>query len=261
MPRKSLLSYYPIIDLRSNYIIYSNTPINMDQDALNFDPHVSVDCVILGFDGESLQVLLSRRGNEVPEEQYNNLKLPGRLLHTDEDLDEAALDIITSVTGKHHPLVKQFRAYGSPSRTSNPKDVLWLENAIKQKIGRIVTISYLSLMRINSRTTRRNDSNSQLLWHPVQDLPLLAFDHNQIIQDTLNELYRMAGQQPQMLFEMMPAKFTAAQLRRLHEQVSGKKIDVRNFAKLVMNKPYIIPLNEWEQNVSHRAARFYRFKQ
>jgi len=42
--------------------------------------------------------------------------------------------------------------------------------------------------------------------------------------------------------------------------VSGKKIDVRNFAKLVMNKPYIIPLNEWEQNVSHRAARYYRFK-
>lgn len=259
LPRKSLLSYYPIIDLRSNYIIYSNTPINMDQDALNFDPHVSVDCVILGFDGESLQVLLSRRGNEVPEEQYNNLKLPGRLLHTDEDLDEAALDIITSVTGKHHPLVKQFRAYGSPSRTSNPKDVLWLENAIKQKIGRIVTISYLSLMRINSRTTRRNDNDAQL-WYPVQNLPLLAFDHNQIIQDTLNELYRMSSQQPQVLFEMMPAKFTAAQLRRLHEQVSGKTLDVRNFAKLVMNKPYIIPLNEWEQNVSHRAARFYRFK-
>ena len=259
LPRKSILSYYPIIDLRSNYIIYSNTPINMDQEALNFDPHVSVDCVILGFDGESLQVLLSRRGNEVPEEQYNNLKLPGRLLHTDEDLDEAALDIITSVTGKHHPLVKQFRAYGSPSRTSNPKDVLWLENAIKQKIGRIVTISYLSLMRINSRTTRRNDNDAQL-WYPVQDLPLLAFDHNQIIQDTLNELYRMSSQQPQVLFEMMPAKFTAAQLRRLHEQVSGKTLDVRNFAKLVMNKPYIIPLNEWEQNVSHRAARFYRFK-
>ena len=114
-------------------------------------------------------------------------------------------------------------------------------------------------MRINSRTTRRNDNDAQL-WYPVQDLPSLAFDHNLIIQDTLNELYRMAGQQPQMLFEMMPAKFTAAQLRRLHEQVSGKTLDVRNFAKLVMNKPYIIPLNEWEQNVSHRAARFYRFK-
>lgn len=239
----------------------------MNQDALNFDPHVSVDCVILGYDGESLQVLLSRRGNEVPEEQYNNLKLPGRLLHTDEDLDEAALDITGSVTGKHSPMIKQFRAYGSPSRTSDPKDVLWLENAIKQKIGRIVTIAYLSLMRITSRTPHRNEvtegdtmRHTDVAWYPVQDLPQLAFDHNLIIQDTLRELYRLAGQQPQVLFEMMPPKFTAAQLRRLHEQVSGKKLDVRNFAKLVMNKPYILPLDEWEQNVSHRAARYYRFK-
>lgn len=231
----------------------------MNQDALNFDPHVSVDCVILGYDGESLQVLLSRRGSEAPEEQYNHLKLPGRLLHTNEDLDDAALDIITACTGKHHPLFKQFRAYGSLTRTQDPKDVYWLENAIKQKIQRIVTISYLALMRINNRTSRSNEDYG-LVWYPVQNLPELAFDHNQIIQETLQELYHMAGQQPQVLFEMMPQKFTAAQLRRLHEQISGKQIDVRNFAKLVMNKPYIIPLDEFEQNVSHRAARFYRFK-
>lgn len=231
----------------------------MNQDALNFDPHVSVDCVILGYDGESLKVLLSRRGSEAPEEQYNNLKLPGRLLHTNEDLDEAALDIITACTGKHHPLFKQFRAYGSLTRTQNPKDVFWLENAIKQKIQRIVTISYLALMRINSRTISLIE-DSKMDWYPVQELPQLAFDHNLIIQETLQELYRLASQQPQMLFEMMPPKFTAAQLRRLHEQISGKLIDVRNFAKLVMNKPYIIPLEEFEQNVSHRAARYYRFK-
>lgn len=236
----------------------------MNQDHLNFDPHVSVDCVILGYDGESLQVLLSRRGSEAPDSEYNNLKLPGRLLHMDEDLDEAATDIITNITGKQTPLIKQFRAYGSPSRTQNPKDVHWLENAIKQKIGRIVTISYLSLMRINQRTIYSTNKERigapDAEWVPVRALPELAFDHNQIIEETLQELYRMAGQQPQMLFEMMPTKFTASQLRKLHEQVSGKELDVRNFAKLVMNKPYIIPLDEFEQNVSHRAARYYRFK-
>lgn len=231
----------------------------MSQDTLNFDPHISVDCVILGFDGESLQVLLSRRGSEAPEEQYNHLKLPGRLLHTDEDLDDAALDIISAVTGRHHPVFKQFRAYGSLTRTQNPKDVYWLENAIKQKIQRIVTISYLALMRISHRTPRLIEG-IDTEWYPVQQLPQLAFDHNLIIQETLQELYRLAGQQPQLLFEMLPSKFTAAQLRRLHEQISGKLIDVRNFAKLVMNKPYIIPLEEFEQNVSHRAARYYRFK-
>lgn len=230
----------------------------MNQEHLNFDPHVSVDCVILGYDGESLQVLLSCRGSEAPEEEFTTLKLPGRLLHTSEDLDEAATDIITTLTSKDTPFIKQFHAYGSPTRTQNPKDVLWLENAIQQKIGRIVTIAYLSLIRITNRTAHREDRDYN--WYPVQDLPQLAFDHNQIIQDTLNELYQMAGQQPQLLFEMMPGKFTAAQLRKLHEQIGGKPLDVRNFAKSVLNKPYIVPLEEFEQNVSHRAARYYKFK-
>ncbi len=232
---------------------------------LNFDPHVSVDCVILGYDGEKLQVLLSRRGNEDPSKQYTTLKLPGRVLHVDEDLDDAAHNIIHSITGSRPQLVQQFRAYGSPDRTKDPKDILWLENAIKQKIGRIVTISYLCLIQIKSRKPRNFASvdgswYKDVAWYPVNDLPTLAFDHNRIIQDTLQELYRIANVQPQLLFEMMPAKFTALQLRRLHEQISGQTIDVRNFAKIVMTKPYIIPLEEFEQNVSHRAARYYKFK-
>lgn len=226
---------------------------------LSFDPHISVDCVILGYDGEKLQVLLSKRSSEAPAEDYTTLKLPGRLLHTDEDLDDAADNIISTLIGSKPRLVMQFKAYGSPTRTQDPRDLLWLENAIKQKIGRIVTISYLCLMRITSRTPR-TFANSQLEWYPVNDLPRLAFDHNKIIHDTLQELYRIAGQQPQMLFEMMPVKFTALQLRHLHEQITGQPIDVRNFAKLQMTKPYIIPLNEFEQNVSHRAARYYKYK-
>ncbi len=226
---------------------------------LNFDPHISVDCVVLGYDGEKLQVLLSTRGSEAPTEDYTTLKLPGRLLLVDEDLDEAADNIISTLTGSKPRLVRQFKAYGSPTRTQDPRDVLWLENAIKQKIGRIVTISYLCLMRITSRTPRTFAGNN-LTWYPIDEVPRLAFDHNKIIQDTLQELYRIAGQQPQMLFEMMPAKFTALQLRHLHEQIIGQPLDVRNFAKIVMSKPYIIPLDEFEQNVSHRAARYYKFK-
>lgn len=225
----------------------------------NFDPHISVDCVILGYDGEKLQVLLSQRSDEMPSQEYTTMKLPGRVLHVDEDLDEAADDIISSITGSKPQLVRQFKAYGSPDRTKNPKDTLWLENAIQQKVGRIVTISYLCLMRIKSRTPRTFLDNA-VRWYPVNEVPPLAFDHNKIIQDTLQELYRIAGQQPQMLFEMMPVKFTALQLRHLHEQIIGQPIDVRNFAKIIMSKPYIVPLEEFEKNVSHRAARFYKFK-
>ena len=52
--------------------------------------HVSVDCVLIGFDGEQFRVLLVRQVGEQPEDGYNNMKLPGSLIYDDEDLDEAA---------------------------------------------------------------------------------------------------------------------------------------------------------------------------
>lgn len=228
------------------------------QDTQNFNPHVSVDCVILGFDGESLQVLLSRQSDEAPDEQYHSLKLPGRLVYSTEDIDDAAKDIINQLTGTDNHYVRQFRAFGALDRMSNPKDILWLENVLKRKIGRIVTIAYLSLIKINNRTHRKF-AGHDVGWYKVAELPQLAFDHNHIIEEAMKEIYNLSARQPELLFEMLPAKFTALQLRKLHEQISGREIDVRNFSKLVMSKPYIVPTDEWEQNVSHRAARYYRF--
>lgn len=225
----------------------------------NFNPHVSVDCVIFGYDGESLQVLLSRQSTENPATECNTVKLPGRLIYADEDLDDAATDILNQLTGTRSHYIHQFKTFGAPDRTSNPKDVLWLENAVKQKIGRIVTVAYMSLIRITNRT-HRQFAGHDAGWYKVAELPELAFDHNRIIADALKEVYRLSTTQPQLLFEMLPQKFTALQLRRLHEQVSGRNIDVRNFHKLILNKSYIVPLNEWETNVSHRAARYYKFQ-
>ena len=221
--------------------------------------HISVDCVAFGFDGERLKVLLVKRvGHDGEGGGFNDMKLPGSLIYQDEDLDEAAQSITGQLTGLRHPYIRQFRAFGSPDRTANPRDVLWLENAVKQKIGRIVTVAYLSLIRITGRT-RGQFAGHDVAWYKVSDLPELAFDHNHIIAEALRDVQQRAAADPQLLFEMLPPKFTALQLRRLHEQIGGRSLDVRNFSKLILSKPYIVPLDEWEQGVSHRAARFYKF--
>lgn len=227
--------------------------------AATFNPHVSVDCVILGYDGESLQVLLSRQSTENPATECNTVKLPGRLIYADESLDDAADDILNQLTGTRNHYIRQFHAFGAPDRTSNPRDILWLENAVQQKIGRIVTVAYMSLIRITNRT-HRTFAGHDAGWYKVSCLPDLAFDHRAIIREALLEVCRLSAIQPQLLFEMLPQKFTALQLRRLHEQISGKAIDVRNFHKLILHRSYIVPLDEWETGVSHRAARYYRFQ-
>ena len=52
--------------------------------------HISVDCVVIGFDGEQLKVLLVKRAGEDNGEVYHDMKLPGSLIYMDEALDEAA---------------------------------------------------------------------------------------------------------------------------------------------------------------------------
>ena len=209
--------------------------------------HISVDCVVIGFDGEQLKVLLVKRAGEDNGEVYHDMKLPGSLIYMDEALDEAAQRVLYELTGLKNVNLMQFKAFGSKNRTSNPKDVRWLERAMQSKVERIVTIAYLSMVKID-RTLDKNLDDHQACWVALKDVKTLAFDHNQFVEFN-----------PSMLFELLPRKFTAAQLRTLFELVYDKAVDVRNFHKKIAMMEYVVPLEEKQQGVAHRAARYYKF--
>ena len=61
------------------------------------------------------------------------------------------------------------------------------------------------------------------------------------------------------MFDLLPRKFTAAPLRVLYPLVYDKEVDVRNFHKKIALMPYVVPMEEKEKGVRHRAARYYRF--
>ena len=219
--------------------------------------HISVDCVIVGFDGERLRVLLRRIGEDSGE-VFHDMKLPGSLIYMDEDLDGAAMRVLNELTGFKNVNLMQFKAFGSKDRTKNPKDVRWLERAEKAKVERIVTIAYLSLVKIN-RALNKNLDNFQAEWVPLDEVKDLAFDHNLIIAEAMRCIRQYVEFNPSCLFDLLPRKFTALQLRVLYEVLFGKQIDVRNFHKKIMMMEYVIPMDEFQQGVSHRAARYYRF--
>lgn len=220
--------------------------------------HISVDCVIVGFDGEQLKVLLVKRTGSEGGKEFHDMKLPGSLIYEDEDLNEAASRVLYELTGIHNVELVQFKAFGSKNRTNDPRDVHWLERAMKSRIHRIVTIAYLAMVKIN-HSLNKNLDNYEACWVAVKDIPTLAFDHNLIIEEALVYIRQFITFNPSMLFELLPRKFTAAQLRTLYELINGKPIDVRNFHKKIALMEYVVPLEEREQGVAHRAARFYKF--
>ena len=176
----------------------------MIQDVLNcyrtVNPHISVDCVLIGFDGEDLSVLLVKRQGVV-DKDFCDTKLPGSLIYMDENLDEAAERVLSELTGLRNIKLEQFKTFGDKDRTSNPKDVLWLErlHSLKVPVDRIVSVGYLSLQKVNSKALFPS-YKYEPCWRPVKELGELAFDHVQIIKEALLYIRNKAELNPSFLF-------------------------------------------------------------
>jgi len=226
-----------------------------------YNPHISVDCVVFGFDGEKLKVLLIERSITEQNELYNDKKLPGSIILNDEDLDDAASRVLNELTGLKNIYLSQFRSFGSPGRTTNPRDVHWLERTTQLKIGRIVTVAYVALIKIDRKIVF-DAEDSSANWYDVNEISTmsLAFDHIQIIEKGLEHIRHQLDVEPHLLFELLPKKFTISQLRILHDVVHQTRSDVRNFHKKVAQMPYLVMLEEVEEGVPHRAARLYKYK-
>jgi hypothetical protein len=218
--------------------------------------HISVDCVVLGWDGERLNVLLVSRHSE--GEEYSDMKLPGSLIYQDKELNQAAERVLRELTGLTNVGLMQYKAYGSKDRTRDPRDVMWLERAQKEHVERIVTIAYIAMVKIDRSSTNCLRGHNAM-WQPVDEVGQLAFDHNLILREALQEMHAMATADPALLFDLLPRKFTLAQMRTLFEVVHNRELDVRNFHKKVAGMTYVTPLDEYQQGVAHRAARYFRF--
>jgi 8-oxo-dGTP diphosphatase len=220
----------------------------------NLNPHVSVDCVIFGFQARKLNVLLIER-EKVPKGHLkgHKLKLPGSLISETEDLDVSAIRTLRELTGLDNIFLRQFGVFGSPDRLSPPEDLAWLRKTSGLMVDRVVTIAYFSLIKISE-----SNNTDKIIWVPVDDLPDLIFDHNHIINKALEALRKEIRTEP-LSFELLPKKFTIRQMQDLYEAILGEIMDNRNFRKKVRPMAFLIPLPEKEREVSHKPAQLFRF--
>jgi 8-oxo-dGTP diphosphatase len=218
--------------------------------------YVSVDCVVFGFDRENqLNILLVQRHlSNVPERQK---RLPGSLILSDEGVDDAAQRVLHELTGIKKMVLKQFKCFADPKRASNELDIQWMEKEYKRDIDRIITVAYLSLCKIDHKIN--STKYDTVDWCPIDKVPSLPFDHNKIISESLIEIRKWIESDFSIIFELLPKKFTIRQLYQLYIALNEKYIDIKNFHKKVSSFNYIIPLEEIEVNVAHRAARYYKF--
>lgn len=208
----------------------------------SFDSVFSIDCVILGFDAGELKILIIER-NEEPFQNW--WALPGNLVKGNEGVDQAAERILYELTGLKEMHMEQFHAFGEVNR--HPQ-------------GRVVTVAYYALIRINSKKALKPVSSyaKNAVWHSIKDLPRLAFDHQKICQTAFRKLRRRLAYQP-IAFELLPEKFTLTQMQMVYEAILNKALDKRNFRKKMLSYGFLKELDEKQQGVSYRAAKLYKF--
>lgn len=201
-------------------------------------PAVTTDCVIFGFDGQGLQVLLVERGIEPYKGRW---AFPGGFLRMDESAYEGALRELKEETRLATAYLKQLHTFSEVDR--DPRE-------------RVITIAYYALVK--QTEVKGGDDAAKAEWFPLAEIPPLAFDHDKILEKAVAELRHQIHFEP-IGFELLPEKFTMSQLQRLYESILGVEFDRRNFSKKMLHLGFLVPLEETSRNDRGREAYLYRF--
>ncbi len=199
---------------------------------------VAVDCIIFGFDGADLKILLIKRSLEPESGKWS---LMGGFVGANESMNAAANRVLLKLTGLDKVYLEQLHTFGDPGR---------------DPIERTISVTYFSLLDL-TKYKKQLSTEFNAEWFPLKKFPQLIFDHNQMVQMARAKLRYKASLHP-ILFELLPDKFTLPQLQNLFEEVYNTNFDKRNFSRKILSTGLLLKLNEKDKTNSKRGAFYYK---
>lgn len=198
---------------------------------------------IFTIDKGSLKILLMKKQSE----PYRNYWiLPGDILSKQETAEENIKNAIYDKMGLSEIYLEQCQTYTNPTR--DPEE-------------RIIALTYLGLVD-NTLVQFKREKREEYIteWFPIEELPKIAYDHEEIINTSIKHL-RKKLVNSNILKILFPSDFTLPELQRLYEQILGKKLDRRNFRKKFINLGLIEDTGDKNEGAAGRPAKLYRLKE
>lgn len=205
-------------------------------------PSVTVDCVVFGYDGQQLSVLLLNR-KEAPFQ--NKWTLPGGFLHVNEGLEACAERILLSKTGLRNLFMEQLATFGEVTR--DPR-------------GRVLSVGYYTLVNPHNFSLVAGEAANDVKWFPLTKLPPMGFDHKHIFTVALNRLRAKLTYQP-IGFELLEKQFTLTELQQLYECILQRDIDKRNFRKRLLESGILKATGLKKTGLKNRAPELFEFNE
>lgn len=207
--------------------------------------------------------------------------LPGGFVGIDEDIDLSPLRVLKKETGLDNIYLEQLYTFGSVKR--DPR-------------MRVVTTSYMAL--IDKDKVENEKLNENASWFDITEIKetdkefniflsngeemidfivtktlrelttdrysfeikenkYLAFDNPLIIVSGLERLKNKI-EYTDIVFNMMPEKFTLGELQKVYEVILGKKLLDPAFRRIIADK--VVQTDEYKTGEGHRPSRLFKYK-
>ena len=188
-------------------------------------PAVTTDCVVFGFDGKELKILLIERGIDPFKGMW---AFPGGFLRMNETAEECAKRELKEETGLELEKVRELGTFSGVNR--DPRE-------------RVVSIAFYSLAKHSA--VRGGDDAAKAKWWAIDDVPQLAFDHDYILRRAMKRIRQDIHFEP-VGFDLLDEQFTIAELQRLYESILGVRFDRRNFYRKMLQTGVLVEVEEDE---------------
>jgi 8-oxo-dGTP diphosphatase len=198
----------------------------------------AVDCIVFGFDGDTLKILLIQRGFEPEKGKWS---LMGGFVQESESIDQASNRILKQLTGLDGMYLEQLHTFGDPQR---------------DPMERTVSTAYFALIDILKYEKQLN-TDYHAEWFSLKRMPKLIFDQQEMVELAKRRIRYKAALHP-ILFELLPGRFTIPQLQSLYESVYNTTIDKRNFSKRILATGLLIKQADKDKSGSRRGAFYYQ---
>lgn len=179
-----------------------------------------------------------RRGFEPEKGKWS---LMGGFVQENENLDITVARVLKELTGLKELYLEQLYSFSEPYR---------------DPIERTISVAYYTLIDINQYEEQINN-RYHAQWFPLENIPALIFDHQEIIEKARNKLRHKAASHP-ILFELLPDKFTLPQLQSLYERIYDAVLDKRNFTRKVLSSRLLVKQKDKDKENSKRGAFYYK---
>ncbi|MDP5200265.1 NUDIX hydrolase [Flavobacterium sp. DG2-3] len=199
--------------------------------------NIEIKCTIFCLEERKLKVLVIKNESDFTEDKW---KLPGASLPLGETMFKTAQKIVRESIFSDDFFLEQLKAFEYDSSL----------------FGENVSIGFYALVRGGETDADNENLSSDMNWIAVNDVDCLEEKHLPILDFSLRELKKNMRCSA-VGFKLLPEKFTLLQVIHLYEEILGIEINKVNFRRKILQRGLVNALDEKEEGVSYRAAKFY----